>query len=157
VLRTDFSDEACWRSICAEVLAETADGFRAYVDVVEDRAFDGFGTDDVLATVGDDYRWGYLVVGDRLTMTQAEHPFLVLDLLDERGRSFRALPREIQAIENTCRSRTWTSRSSPTRLARTASFAASSSGVSYAVAAAITPASGRGTRSGSSASTSNGG
>jgi len=100
VLRTDFSDEACWRSICAEVLAETADGFRAYVDVVEDRAFDGFGTDDVLATVGDDYRWGYLVVGDRLTMTQAEHPFLVLDLLDERGRSFRALPREIQAIEN---------------------------------------------------------
>jgi hypothetical protein len=100
VLRTDFSDEACWRSICAEVLAETADGFRAYVDVVEDRAFDGFGTDDVLATVGDDYRWGYLVVGDRVTMTQAEHPFLVLDLLDERGRSFRALPREIQAIEN---------------------------------------------------------
>jgi len=100
VLRTDFSDEACWRSICAEVLAETADGFRAYVDVVEDRALDGFRTDDVLATVGDDYRWGYLVVGDRLTMTQAEHPFLVLDLLDERGRSFRALPREIQAIEN---------------------------------------------------------
>jgi hypothetical protein len=100
VLRTDFSDEACWRSICAEVLAETTDGFRAYVDVVEDRAFDGFGTDDVLATVGDDYRWGYLVVGDRVTMTQAEHPFLVLDLLDERGRSFRALPREIQAIEN---------------------------------------------------------
>jgi len=100
VLRTDFSDEACWRSICAEVLAETTDGFRAYVDVVEDRAFDGFGTDDVLATVGDDYRWGYLVVGDRVTMTQAEHPFLVLDLLDERGRSFRALPREIRAIEN---------------------------------------------------------
>ena len=100
MLRTDFSDEACWRSICAEVLAETTDGFRAYVDVVEDRAFDGFGTDDVLATVGDDYRWGYLVVGDRVTMTQAEHPFLVLDLLDERGRSFRALPREIQAIEN---------------------------------------------------------
>ena len=100
MLRTDFSDEACWRSICAEVLAETADGFRAYVDVVEDRALDGFRTDDVLATVGDDYRWGYLVVGDRLTMTQAEHPFLVLDLLDERGRSFRALPREIQAIEN---------------------------------------------------------
>ena len=100
MLRTDFSDEACWRSICAEVLAETTDGFRAYVDVVEDRALDGFRTDDVLATVGDDYRWGYLVVGDRLTMTQAEHPFLVLDLLDERGRSFRALPREIQAIEN---------------------------------------------------------
>jgi len=100
VLRTDFSDEACWRSVRAEVLAETVDGFRAYVDVVEDPAFDGLGTDEVLAAVGDDYRWGYLVVGDRVTMTEAEHPFLVLDLLHARGRSFRALPREIQSIEN---------------------------------------------------------
>ena len=100
MLRTDFSDEACWRSVRAEVLAETVDGFRAYVDVIEDPAFDGLGTDEVLAAVGDDYRWGYLVVGDRVTMTEAEHPFLVLDLLDERGRSFRALPREIQSIEN---------------------------------------------------------
>ena len=100
MLRTDFSDEACWRSVRAEVLAETVDGFRAYVDVVEDPAFDGLGTDEVLAAVGDDYRWGYLVVGDRVTMTEAEHPFLVLDLLHARGRSFRALPREIQSIEN---------------------------------------------------------
>ena len=100
MLRTDFSDEACWRSVRAEVLAETVDGFRAYVDVIEDPAFDGLGTDQVLAAVGDDYRWGYLVVGDRLTMTEAEHPFLVLDLLHERGRSFRALPGEIQSIEN---------------------------------------------------------
>ena len=100
MLRTDFSDEACWRSVRAEVLAETVDGFRAYVDVIEDPAFDGLGTDEVLAAVGDDYRWGYLVVGDRVTMREAEHPFLVLDLLHERGRSFRALPREIQSIEN---------------------------------------------------------
>ena len=100
MLRTDFADEACWRSVRAEVLAETVDGFRAYVDVIEDPAFDGLGTDEVLAAVGDDYRWGYLVVGDRVTMREAEHPFLVLDLLHERGRSFRALPREIQSIEN---------------------------------------------------------
>ncbi len=100
MLRTDFSDEACWRSVRAEVLAETVDGFRAYVDVIEDPAFDGLGTDEVLAAVGHDYRWGYLVVGDRVTMTEAEHPFLVLDLLHARGRSFRALPREIQSIEN---------------------------------------------------------
>ena len=99
VLRTDFSDEACWRSVCAEVLAETADGLgirrrRRGSRLRRIRC----GT--VLAGVGDDYRWGYLVVGDRVTMTQAEHPFLVLDLLHERGRSFRALPTEIQSIEN---------------------------------------------------------
>ena len=100
MLRTDFSDESTWRRICAEMLVETADGFRAYVDVIEDRSFDGFGTEEVLAAVGDDYHWGFLIVGDQRTMTEPEHPFLVLDLFHERGRSFRAPPSEIQGIEN---------------------------------------------------------
>ncbi len=100
MVRTDFSDEPCWHAVCAEMLAETVDGFRAYVDVVEDRSFAGFGADEVLAAVGDDYEWGFLIVADRVTMTDAEHPFLVLDLVRERGRSFRALPREIQGVEN---------------------------------------------------------
>ena len=100
VLRTDFSDESAWRAACTEMLAETVDGFRAYVEIVEDPAFAGFGADDVLDAVTDAYNWGFLIVADRVTMTEAEHPFLVLDLADEHGRSFRALAREIQGIEN---------------------------------------------------------
>lgn len=100
VLRTDFSDEETWRAVCAEMLAETADGFRAYVDLVEDRSFEGLGTEALLSAASDEYGWGFLIVGDHVTMAEPGHPFLVLDLFREPGRSFRALPREIQSIEN---------------------------------------------------------
>ena len=82
------------------MLAETEEGFRAYLAFLEDRAFEGLGADEVLAAVGDDYHFGFLVVADRLTITDPEHPLLVLDLFRERGRSFRAVPAMIQSIEN---------------------------------------------------------
>jgi hypothetical protein len=100
VLRTDFSDEECWRAVCEQMIAETDEGFSAYVEIVEDRAFDGLATEELLAAVGDDYHCGFLIVADRLTITDAEHPLLVLDLFADPGRSFRALPTTIQSIEN---------------------------------------------------------
>jgi uncharacterized protein DUF6924 len=72
----------------------------SYVAFLEDRAFDGLGVDEVLASVGDDYHFGFLIVADRLAVADAEHPLLVLDLFREPGRSFRALPGMIQSIEN---------------------------------------------------------
>jgi uncharacterized protein DUF6924 len=100
VLRTDFSDEETWRAVCTEMLAETAEGFRAYVDFVENPSFDGLDTNAILSAAGDEYRWGFLIVADQVTMAEPEHPLLVLDLFHEPGRSFRAPPREIQSIEN---------------------------------------------------------
>ena len=47
VLRTDFSDEAAWQSLCRAM--ETPDpvhGFRAYVDFVDDPAYDWRSRDD---------------------------------------------------------------------------------------------------------------
>jgi len=81
-------------------VAETEEGFRAHVEVIEDRAFEGLGGDELLSAVGDDYRFGFLIVGDHVTVTDPEHPLLVLDLIREPGRSFRAPPREIQSVEN---------------------------------------------------------
>jgi Domain of unknown function (DUF6924) len=100
VVRTDFSDEECWRAVREEMLAETEEGFRAYVDIVEDPGFDGLGADEVLAAAGVDYTFGFLIVADHLTMAGPGHPLLVLDLADERGTSFRALPGMIQSVEN---------------------------------------------------------
>ena len=100
VVRTDFSDEECWCAVREQMLAETEEGFRAYVAFLEDRAFDGLGTDEVLASIGDDYHFGFLIVADRVTITDAEHPLLVLDLFGEPGRSFRAVPGMIPSIEN---------------------------------------------------------
>ena len=37
---------------------------------------------------------------DRTTFEYPEHPLLVVDLLGEPGRAFRALPEQVQSIEN---------------------------------------------------------
>jgi hypothetical protein len=45
VVRTDFSDEAGWLALRDEMLAESPERWRAYVDIVDDPAFDGFADD----------------------------------------------------------------------------------------------------------------
>jgi hypothetical protein len=73
VVRTDFSDEECWRAVCEQMLAETDEGFRAYIDIVEDPAFDRADTEELLSSIGDDYGYGFLIVADRVTITDPEH------------------------------------------------------------------------------------
>ncbi len=41
-----------------------------------------------------------MFVVDHVSLTDAEHPILVLDLGDEPGRAFRVVPREMWGIEN---------------------------------------------------------
>jgi hypothetical protein len=96
------------------MIAETDDGFRAYVEIVEDRAFDGLPTEELSPRSAEDYHYGFLIVADRLTITDAEHPLLVLDLFAERGRSFRALPTTINRREQPVDRQHGTSRSSRT-------------------------------------------
>ena len=42
----------------------------------------------------------FLFVVDRESTTKADHPIMVLDLAEEKGRTFRSAPAQIQAIEN---------------------------------------------------------
>jgi hypothetical protein len=100
VVRTDFSSPQCWLKVCQEMLAESDEGFRAYVEIIDDEAFDGYDVDQVLASIGDDYEYNFVIIADRQTLTGAEHALLVVDLSDEPGRSFRALPHEVQSVEN---------------------------------------------------------
>jgi hypothetical protein len=39
-------------------------------------------------------------VVDRITIASPEFPVLVIDLYADRGRTFRAIPSQIQSIEN---------------------------------------------------------
>lgn len=100
VVRTDFSDEAGWLALRDEMLAESPEGWRAYVDIVDDRAFDGFTADQVLEAVTEDYGFSFLVIADADAIGAAVHAVLVVDLLHEPGRSFRAAPGEVQSVEN---------------------------------------------------------
>ena len=100
VVRTDFSDEAGWLALRDEMLAESPEGWRAYVDTVDDPAFAGFAADQVMEAVTDDYGFSFLMIVDAVAIGADIHAVLVVDLLHEPGRSFRALPSEVQSVEN---------------------------------------------------------
>jgi hypothetical protein len=104
VLRTDFSDQAGWEAICAEIQRPSPEGFEAHVEFIDDRAFDGLEVRQLLAAVPKDYPHTFIVIVDREAVSDDEHPLLVVNLYDglgsEVGEAFRALPSGIQSIEN---------------------------------------------------------
>lgn len=100
VVRTDFSDEVAWRALREEMLAESSEGWRAHVDIIDEPVFDGFSLDQVVEAVTDDYGYGFLMLVDAVAIVGDAHAVLVVDLDDEPGRSFRTVPSAVQSVEN---------------------------------------------------------
>lgn len=100
LLRTDFSDNKAWSSLCAAVQVPSDEGFLARLDCVSDRAYDGLTVEQLvaLAPKGGDHTFAF--VADRVALTSPEQPVLVVDLNDEPGRTFRVVPRELWGVEN---------------------------------------------------------
>ena len=97
VVRTDFSDQGAWETVQREI-TEPVDGFQAYVHFVDDRELSGLSLPEIVKAAGHDR--SYVMVVDRTAIESSEHPVLVIDLYDEPGRTFRALPSCVQSIEN---------------------------------------------------------
>lgn len=102
VIRTDFSDDATWSAIQRAIQAPVGEeGFLANVRFVVDRAYEGAGKDQFLPLLDIADPWhNFVVIADRTTMTTPDHALLVVDVSDEPGREFRAIPTAIQSIEN---------------------------------------------------------
>lgn len=104
-MRADFTDDAAWDGIREKIAEPTAEGFRAYVDFVEDRSLAGLPEAAIVASYPraypQDYRHPVVFVVDAVAVTTPEHPVLVLPLdAGVDARSFRALPRQVQSIQN---------------------------------------------------------
>jgi len=101
VLRTDFSDDGTWRAVCeASAAPSPGDGFLANVSFVDDRAFESAAVPDLIAAAaGGGYR-AFMFVVDAVTIRDADHPVLVVDLADQAGRTFRVIPSEMWGVEN---------------------------------------------------------
>jgi hypothetical protein len=56
LVRTTFSDKERWEDALSVVLKENEDGFRAYVDVVDDSAWDGVIWERILGGVRREHR-----------------------------------------------------------------------------------------------------
>jgi len=98
VLRTDYSNEEVWRSICSSIgKVEIISG--SHVDYIEDVAYDNLSKEQILSCL-DAYDQPCIILVDKVAMTQSDHPVLVVDLFHELGRDFRAIPSEVCSIEN---------------------------------------------------------
>jgi hypothetical protein len=103
VVRTDFEDQKAWNAICEILRAPVPDPngpFRAHVDLLEDTEYRDFTKEELLAAVPELYGHSFLMVVDKTAVSNPEFPILAVDLAETRGRSFRALPSQIQGIEN---------------------------------------------------------
>ena len=103
VIRTDFDNREAWRTICDLICAPVHEGentFYAYVDFVEDSQYRNQPVADLLRTLPKDYKHSFLFVVDGETISGADFPILVVDLLESPGRTFRTTPAQVQGIEN---------------------------------------------------------
>jgi hypothetical protein len=100
VVRTDFSDQAAWEAIRDEIQQPSPkiEGYSC-VTFIDDRAYEGFPKDRLLAAVPEKYSYTFMFVVDATTVTTKDHPVLVINLWKRSGAEFRAVTSEIYAIE----------------------------------------------------------
>ena len=101
VLRTDFSDQVAWEKIRAEILKPVGTfHFLANVEFIDDIEFANTTKEQLLEILPNDYNHSFIIVVDRISISHPEHPLLIIDLFDRSADEFRALPAQIQGIEN---------------------------------------------------------
>lgn len=103
VIRTDFGNQLAWKKICKLIRAPVpafGDAFYANVEFIDDADFRNLSLEELLTRVPSDYNQTFLFVVDDVTISAPDFPILIVDLRAERGRSFRAIPGQVQSIEN---------------------------------------------------------
>ncbi len=108
VLRTDFSDDAAWESVCAAIREPVQvyhDGnvdvrFQANVEPVSDPEYDGLTVERLRPLLPQDLNHTFMFIVDHTMLSHPEQPILVIDLYMEPGRTFRVIPSEMWGVEN---------------------------------------------------------
>ena len=101
VLRTDFSNQAAWERICAIIRKPVGVfRFRANVEFLDDVEYAGITKDQLLELLPKDYSHSFMILVDRTATALPNYPLLIVDLYERSGREFRAVPSQIQGIEN---------------------------------------------------------
>lgn len=101
VLRTDFSSENEWRTICEEVITPNPE-FRFLPNVVfaSDISFLDYTEEQLLSTNTLHYNHAFIFIVDRMTIINPEHPILCIGLKHNQGLKLRSIPSKIWEIEN---------------------------------------------------------
>lgn len=99
IVRTDFSQETEWEKFLAAA-QNPPDPFSFAFEVVADRDFEDATPEEILEDLDEDYPHSFIVLCDAETLSSPGFPALVIDLLEERGQSFRAVAEHLASIEN---------------------------------------------------------
>jgi hypothetical protein len=113
VIRTDFAHELEWTRIQSAIAEpQTEDGFIAYVDFVDDRAYEGLTASRLLEIVPEQADDTFAFLVDALALTHPDRPILVVNLYDfvegladegkgpQYGATFRVVPSEMWSVQN---------------------------------------------------------
>jgi hypothetical protein len=99
-LRTDFSDDAAWTSLCSAMREPSEEGFCANVECVSDAAYDGLPVEWLVSQAATGRTPPYVFLVDSITLNHPERPIMVVDLFDEPGRTLRVVPGQLWGVEN---------------------------------------------------------
>lgn len=101
LVRTSFADAKAWADVLSVVMTENEDGFRAYVQVVDDSAWDGVSWEQVRqAALNANDEVSVLFIVDRDSLKKPGYPVQIIDLDDDARRPFRCIARELWGVEN---------------------------------------------------------
>lgn len=100
VIRTYFSNESDWVKTSEKFIANYEMGFRAYLNLINDKIFEGFTELNFVQGEFGDYKHGFIFLADSITLEDEENPLLCIDLQDVIGRTFRVIPSELWSVEN---------------------------------------------------------
>jgi hypothetical protein len=98
VLRTDFSSDSGWDAVCVAVRKPFGDEILSDVEFVSDPEYDGLTVAQLLALAPPDEERTFTFIVDGPTISRPDNAILVVDLYEERGRTFRTVPAELFAI-----------------------------------------------------------
>ncbi|WP_309075039.1 DUF6924 domain-containing protein [Paenarthrobacter sp.] len=100
LVRTNFSDTETWLSALSFVLAQNGDGFRAYVQVVDDIAWCNADWERIRnAVLCNVEHAAVLFIMDEVAL-ESDYPVLVVDLDDLSHEPFRCVARRLWSVDN---------------------------------------------------------
>jgi hypothetical protein len=97
VLRTDFSDEAAWKSLRG-ALEKSEDDSAPELDIVSDPTFAGVTPKRLPKLLSKESPLTFAFIIDAAALTQRDHPIQVVDLQEKPGRWFRVVLSELDNV-----------------------------------------------------------
>lgn len=99
LVRTDFSNQTAWKRLITEAQAP-GDLFVFNMEIVDDHANNGTTAKQIMTALPVEYPHSFIVLADKDSMSGPDYPLLVVDVLGEAGRRFRAAASQIASIDN---------------------------------------------------------